>query len=180
VHTEQPLQVEVPPSLGVSPSRAGIEGWLLLFTVGLVPHFLLSGSRILAAVRGAADAGGPGLILAIVSFVGHGVGLLLILRRHRLTPVYFCGYQPLLIVIALLTPGLATLQATEAVRLGVIASTEQIHFLGSAPVRNALVVAVTGVWLGYWMRSQRVRATFGSAGLESLTRGGATQSDSPA
>jgi hypothetical protein len=174
------VQVEMHTSLGASPRRAGIEGWLLFFTVGLVPHFLLSGSRILAAVRGAADAGGPGLVLAIVSFVGHGVGLLLIVRRHRLAPVYFCCYQPLLIVLALLTPGLATLQATEAVRLGMINSTEQIRFLGSALVRNALVLAVTGLWLWYWVRSRRVRATFGSAGMEALTRGGASRSGSPA
>lgn len=161
--------VTQPESGAGSPSVAGVRGWLLLFTLGLLPHLALSGAYLADAMR-SRTAGGPWLVLATLTLVGHGTGLALILRRHRLAPAFFTLYLPLSIAAALLTPGVGAAQAEEAVRLGMIDPSEQARVAASAPGRIALAVAVGALCLGYWLKSRRVRATFGSTGLKALRR----------
>lgn len=161
-----PLAPSADPTASAAP--VGIGGWLLVFTVGLVPHLVLSGRHIAAALQGAPGTGGLFGALAVLTLVGHGLGLLLIVRRHRFAPAFFTLYLPLAIAAAVLTPEVGTLQAAEAGRLGIADAAAQARMVASATVRIAVGVLVAALWIGYWARSRRIRATFGSTGLEAF------------
>ena len=160
-----------PPAL----YRDGVRGWLLLFTLGLIPHIILSAAYAMASwdlVGGGANVTElrlerMRLVSSMAVLVGHATGVLLILTRNRYTPAFFSLYLPLLLLFVALDPDTIATQVAQAERLGV----ERVEgSRAQAAVRTVLAVSLGIAWIVYWFRSARVRAVFGSTGLGALRR----------
>jgi hypothetical protein len=142
---------------------AKIRGWLLVFAVILIPHGVGSLFVLLSPeFRGAESALGLGTL--VVTAAGNLSGIVLILSRNRLAPAFFTLYPPLLLLLNLLHPDLL---ATANARLAALGSTDEF-----GPTQLGLVLAVNValvvLMVGYWARSERVQAVFGTKGLQRL------------
>lgn len=153
------------------PDLAKVRGWLLVFTILLLPHgvgapFLLSRQLSMGP-----PVSGPEVLalasLAVTAF-GNLAGVFLVLTRNRMAPAFFTIYLPLLMCLLLLDPDPI---ATANARLAALGSSEEMTpgrmwFVG---VMNfALVVLM----VAYWVRAKRVQAVFGTRGLALLRRKG--------
>lgn len=152
--------------------RETVGGWLLVICVLLVPH-ILNSALILANsapfIREAVADRDVGvetlrLVTLAVMFLGHSSGLLLIVSRHRFTPAYFTLYVPLLLVLFFVDPDPGATARSYAERLG-LAYPEGA---GTFIVQLTVSLAASALFFGYWLRSERVRRTFGSNGLETF------------
>ena len=138
-----------------------IRGWLLLFLLLLVPHGVGSWVLLLLPDIRAAETA-LGIATLLVTGAGNLTGFLLIVQRRRITPAFFSLYLPLLLALNLLNPDLV---GTANARLAAMGSTGEFaadRIWGAIAVNAVLVV----VAVGYWMKSQRVLAVFGSRGIE--------------
>jgi len=146
-----------------------VRGWLLVFVAILIPHGLSSVVALfLPGLREVAGIHGLGLVVLGVTAVGNLSGIYLILSRNGLAPIFFTLYPPLLLSLNLLEPNLL---ARVNARLAAFGSTDQL----SAIQLTALVavnVVIVGLMVGYFVRSERVQAVFGTRGLQLLLRGG--------
>lgn len=132
-----------------------------MFLLLLLPHgvgslVLLSSPAIHAVETGL------GSVTLLVTGAGNLLGFFLILRRHPITPSYFSLYLPLLLALNLLNPDLV---GTANGRLAAMGSTDVFapaQIWGVLAVNVVLVAAA----VGYWMRSKRVLAVFGTRGLD--------------
>jgi hypothetical protein len=149
-----------------SPSRdlSKIRGWLLFFVVILIPHGL--GAPFGIALELPLDQPVSGMdvlrvtTLAVIA-VGNLLGVFLILSRNRIAPAFFTLYPLLLVLLYLLDPDpIATVNA----RLAALDSTG-----GLAPIQLRVLevvnLALVALIVGYWAKSKRVQAVFGSRGL---------------
>ena len=120
----------------VEKNLAGVKGWLLVYAIGP------AGFGVLAALAEVAELwryGGDDLewLLGIVLLIVYSVGLyLLIAVRKRFTRIYHIG----------LTGFMAAALAVLAI------STRDPVAAGSC--------AGMSVWMGYWIRSKRVRQSY--------------------
>ena len=164
-----------------SSELATIRGWLLLFAIILVPHIVTSAVilahswpfvpmpdveqdlRAVERLRSGTQA---------VIFIGNSVGLALLSTRNRYAPAYFTLYLPLLVLLFMADPDTIATQVAYAERLGLFDAAERAKNMTEARTRTVLSLSVTAVAFGYWLRSRRVYAVFGSTGLGGLWRSG--------
>lgn len=162
----------MPEEISATREREAIGGWLLLVCIVLVPHILNSPLILAKSLPFLRDAGvgldmrveALRLVTLVVVFLGNSCGLLLILTRHRFTPAYFTFYVPLLVGLFLLDPDPGLTARSYAQRLGVTYPNAP----GSFVVHVTIALAASALFFGYWLRSERVRRTFGSNGIEIL------------
>jgi len=151
------------------PGLHKIRGWLLLFTILLVPHAVGSLALLLRQLQTGTLNSGPALLGAVtlgVTAVGNFTGLALILRRSPTAPAYFTLYLPLLVVLFFLDPDpVATINA-RLTSLGSPGPVTAVQ-LGVLIVVNLVLVVLS---VAYWSKSMRVEAVFGSRGLSLLRR----------
>jgi hypothetical protein len=100
----------------------------------------------------------------VVTAVGNLSGIYLILSRNRVAPAFFTLYPPLLVVLTLLEPNLL---ATANARLAAVGSTDQLSSIQLTALMGVNVVIVA-LMVGYFVRSERVHAVFGTRGLHLL------------
>jgi hypothetical protein len=144
-----------------------VHGWLLVFVVILLPHAVRA-SLMLFSPEARAVETSLGLATLGITAAGNLLGIFLILSRSRFAPLFFTLYLPLLFVMNLLIPDLV---GTVNARLAVMGSAIEV---GASFVWGLLAfnLVVIGLAVGYWTRSERVKAVFGSRGLQ-LLRGSA-------
>jgi hypothetical protein len=111
------------------------------------------------------------ILTQAVILIGHTIGLVLIVTRNRYTPTYFTLYLPLLVLIFFADPNTVATQVIYAERLGLSTAAERVKSGGQAVTRTVFALSATAVVFVYWLKSKRVRAVFGSTGLEALRRG---------
>jgi hypothetical protein len=119
----------------------------------------------LPGFREAAGIHGLGLVLLVVTAAGNLSGICLILSRNRVAPAFFTLYPPLLVVLTLLLE--PNLLETVNARLAAIGSTDQLSSIQLMALMAVNVVIVV-LMVGYFVRSERVQAVFGTRGLQLL------------
>ncbi len=137
-----------------------IRGWLLVCVLILVPHGV--GAILLLLLLDSTALGGTlGTATLVVTAAGNLSGILLVLSRNRIAPAFFTLYLPALLVLNLSDPDLL---GTFNARLAAVGASGE---LAAAQLWALLAVNIVIVALmeGYWMRSERVRAVFGTRGL---------------
>lgn len=149
-----------------SPEDLGkIRGWLLVMVVILIPHGVGGLMALFSPeFRTAAQIGSNGMALLVFTVVGNLAGILLIFTRHRLAPVFFTVYLPILFGSIFLERDLL---ASVNARLGALGSPDRLSQL-QLVVLLVMNAAIAVLMIGYWTRSRRVRAVFGTTGLELL------------
>ena len=155
----------VSASLGAAVSREQdrIGGWLLVFLLALFPHCI--GSFASLMVLGPEAWGGRyGFSVLLVTGFGNLVGILLILTKNRWAPAFFMIYLPGLVALNLLYPDVV---GTANMRLAAVGASNGVGPTVVWMLLGANVVLVAIV-MGYWARSRRVLAVFGSNGLDVL------------
>jgi hypothetical protein len=142
-----------------------VRGWLLVFVVILVPHGVRATLMLFSPELRSVETS-MGLATLGVTAIGNLLGIALILSKHRWAPAFITLYLPLLLVLNLLNPDLV---GTVNARMGALGSTGEV---GPLVVVGLLAVNVVmiAVWVGYWTKSQRVQAVFGSRGLHLLRK----------
>jgi hypothetical protein len=152
-----------------SPEDLGkVRGWLILMVVVLIPHGVGGVMALFSPeFRAAAQIGSSGLALLVFTVVGNLAGILLIVTRSRVAPVFFTLYLPILFGSIFLERNLLT---SVNARLAALGSTGRLSEMQLVALLAAN--AVIGVLMvGYWVRSKRVRAVFGTTGLDLLRLG---------
>lgn len=154
--------------------REAIGGWLLLICIVLVPHILNSALILAKSPAFLRDAGvdlnvgveAHRLVMLSMNVIGNATGLILIAKRHRFTPAFFTIFIPLACALFFLDPDPIQTVKSYAQRIGFTYSEAPASFIVHATISFGSSTLI----LGYWMRSERVRRTFGSNGLEILRR----------
>jgi len=153
---------------------AKVRGWLLVFTVLLIPHIVLSALILVNSwpLPAGASLSPPGwgiehlrLITQLITLVGHTTGVALIVIRHRYAPAFFTLYIPVLFLLFLLDPDIMATQVAHAERLGFEGASDPDLGPAQAQVRTIFSLVLSVVVWGYWLRSKRVEAVFGRNGL---------------
>jgi hypothetical protein len=142
-----------------------VRGWLLVFVVILVPHGVRATLMLFSPELRSVET--PlGLATLGVTAIGNLLSIALVLSKHRWAPAFITLYLPLLLVLNLLNPDLV---GTVNARMGAAGSTGEVGplFVFGLLAMNLLMIAV---WVGYWMKSERVQAVFGSRGLQLLRK----------
>jgi hypothetical protein len=179
----RPGSDDTPNELMVAPApipladvRAGIGGWLALFvfgqSVGIVTLLLRIGTLrdqyvtsigLGAAVRGLQPLVVVEMFVQLVTPLAAIAGLVLIVRRSRLAPRYELALLTFMALYALIDL---------AVTIPVTAEMERLLGADAAGKskgidRSMAAQIITSLaWSLYWVRSRRVRATFGAAALD--------------
>lgn len=157
-----------PPTEASKQELDKIRGWLLLWVIVLIPHGV--GAPILLVRQLSQSGWGPesdslGLALLVFGGIGNLAGIFLILTRSRIAPAFFTLYPPLLLVLTLSAGDLTgTIEARLAAQ-GISAELSTPVLLGVLLILN---VVLAGLSVGYWSRSRRVQAVFGTRGLRLL------------
>lgn len=158
---------------------AGISGWLALFVagqvIGAVPLLMRlrelrtdydGGMGVGAAVRGMQSMVVLEVAMQLVAPVIMFVGVVLIVRRDRYAPRYWSGYFALSAVYLAVDLTFTAFTESELKRLlgaGYDASAARGDAVARTMIRQ---IIVSLLWALYWVRSRRVRATFGAAALD--------------
>ena len=147
-----------------------IRGWLLVFFIMLIPHTPQSLMLVIKEWPIVFDAD-PSysmlrvetlrLVTHVVMFLGHSMSLVLIVTRNRYTPAFITVYLALLFFLTIVDPDIAATQVANIETLG-ISNPPDASFLAGA---RWVGIATAPILWGYWLRSKRVRAVFGSVGL---------------
>ena len=153
----------------------GFHGWLFFFFISACigalfrVYILFQASRMLWLVASSGELGlisaSVGEVLIAVIFVlAMAFGLLLFANQDSRTPRFWTGYFLAVIPLDIAVYSLIAVQTIYY---------EQTNFgaafwglLRSGGLRGA---AISLVWALYWMRSKRVRLTYGTAGFERPT-----------
>ncbi len=157
--------------------RTGIGGWLLFFTIGQAINLLVSLVGLGTAMQELADSIAVGTVLigmqplvvletgmhALAIPVALG-GLVLLIRRSAHAPRFWFAYLAASCVY--LAVDLLALTFIESQMLRLLG--EEIAQEGTDGTRVALVMQLiaSALWATYWVRSRRVRTTFGAAALD--------------
>jgi len=170
--------VVVPAPEGIR-EYAGISGWLALFVaaqiIGLVPLLMRvreirteydGGMGVGAAVRGVQSMMVLETTLQLVTPVIVLVGIVLIVRRDRYAPRYWFGYFVVNAVYMAVDLTFTAFFHLELKRLLGAAYDESAARGGVITQRMILQLIGSVLWALYWVRSRRVRATFGAAALD--------------
>jgi len=153
----------------------GFHGWLFFFfitaCIGALfrVYILFQASRMLWLVASSGELGlisasvGQ-LLIAVIFVLAMAFGLLLFANQDSRTPRFWTGYFLAVIPLDIAVYSLIAVQTIYY---------EQTNFgaafwglLRSGGLRGA---AISLVWALYWMRSKRVRLTYGTAGFERPT-----------
>jgi hypothetical protein len=164
----------------------GVSGWLALFVIGqsiIVVTRALAMPEALASLGGAswdlgtlAPALRPMLVIEaafhVLQVVGPIGGVYLVAKHNRYAPRFWFAY--LIVAIALVLLDLAVMPLVSArLELALSYTPDWNREMNQALRENARGLIGMLVWTLYWIKSQRVKATFGSNPLD---RGGATVS----
>ena len=151
-----------------------IRGWLLGFCILLFPHtfqaavFLVRYWQVDYPPSVAPHA--HEIVATVIMLVGSTLGYLLIVTRNRFTPAFFVLYLPFAFVLLLADPHPI---ATYVARLHRFGYSNMTH-VAQDRMQGTIVYAASSVAIivttAYWVRSERVRAVFGSNGLRALRR----------
>lgn len=159
------------------PKLSGISGWLAFFVIGQVLGLIVTLAR-LGAIREYADSIGVGaavtgmqplvvfeLASQILAPLVALAGIILIVRRSRYAPRYWFGYLTFSAIVLAVDLLLAAYMSSELQRLiGAAYMEATAKDDDSGEMFRQLVMSI--VWALYWVRSERVRATFGAAALD--------------
>ena len=155
----------------------GIGGWLLLFAIGQGIGILVGLRGLGGTLRELEESVGIGTVLtglqplvvleaamhalAIPAAIG---GLVMLMRQSPYTPRYWFAY--LVTSSAYLIVDLFALAFIEPQMVRLIG--EEFAQEGTDGTRGTLLTQVVAsvIWASYWVRSRRVRATFGAAALD--------------
>jgi hypothetical protein len=158
---------------------SGIGGWLALFALGRVVAIVVTLKQTGSSWRDYAGSAGIGaavnglgpliLLETVVAFVSLPLalgGLILLLRRSPYAPRFFFAFLVFNAVFPLgdafamsfIEPGLKRLVGADAL------ANKDVNSRLSALIRQA---AFSLIWALYWVKSKRVRATFGAGALDS-------------
>jgi hypothetical protein len=142
-----------------------VRGWLLVFVVILVPHTVRASLMLFSPELRSVEA--PlGLATLGVTAMGNLLGITLVLSKHRWAPAFITVYLPFLLVLNLLNPDLVGTVNARMAAAGSTGEVDPLVVFGLLAV-NLVMIAV---WVGYWMKSERVQAVFGSRGLQLLRK----------
>lgn len=167
---------------GVGPRTApwqdsGVGGWLLLFTIGQTIGTLVGLAGLPTNLGDLADSVGVGAVviglqpLVVLEAAMHTLaipitiaGLVLLVRHSPYTPRYWFAYLAAssaylvvdLLALSLIEPQMVRLLGTEMMQEGMDGTRRTLV--------TQLIASV--IWASYWVRSRRVRATFGAAALD--------------
>jgi hypothetical protein len=111
-------------------------------------------------------AGTLGLVTLVVIAVGNLSGIFPVLWRSRIAPVFFTVYPVFLLVLTLLD---SDLLGTANSRLAAVGATSGVGAVSLA-ILLAVNVAIVTLMVGYWVKSERVLAVFGTRGLGLLRK----------
>ena len=157
----------------------GVGGWLILFLVGnaiVVLYMLATAREIPGNLSGESwlmgDILGMHSLLWIESaahvfqVVGTATGLVLLVRRSPMTPVYWLAFLVLMAVYALVdivSASAATERSSQM--LGKTIGDAFAGGVNAAKKQNMQVLLRSAIWSWYFLKSQRVRLTFQPATL---------------
>lgn len=134
---------EVPKNTAQSFKLYGIGGWLAIYSVLLFVNVVLAGIGILGMLTMGGDLGVIGL--ALMAVFGAQFFIFYALLKHK-------SYLPSLVI------------AVEVLRIIIFCASmfilDQLAVLGVWDIINGLVIPLA--WIGYFLRSKRVNATFNS------------------
>jgi hypothetical protein len=158
-----------------------ISGFLAWFLIGQSVAPVIALARLPAAtdmIRDSWPLGAlsplmhPLLVLELVFHVAQVIvplgGVFLIIKRSRFAPRYWFAYLAVLALYAVVDIGGAAIfsdQLAHYVPTDASSNAEQ----AGARSSNLRLLLWSAVWALYWLRSERVRATFGSTALPSRT-----------
>jgi len=181
IRREPPPPAPQPPTHPAFSSIAvGVAGWLLLFTIGQVvtPLIVLARSNALMfASNPLWNMGRAGAMFRPLIMFERGfflaklavpiIGVALIVKRSRFAPrfwVAFFAYATAFIAFDLVADWVLVNQLVREFGAEITATFR----LGAsnALTSNLRGIAFSLIWGAYWTRSVRVRATFGSGGLD--------------
>jgi hypothetical protein len=176
--TPLPVVRDVTEPASAVRAPAGISGWLALFVLGqgmavIVALFgltkLMEETRAGLAV-GAVVSGMSALLvlegaMRLLTPILGIVGLILTVRRDRRVPRFWFGYLALLIGYVAIDLIMMVQIRLELDRL-IGSSYADVAERQSTRSEMLRRIFFTSVWLLYWTRSKRVRATFGLAALD--------------
>lgn len=166
---------EFPKTVASTDQREPIGGGLIVMCLLLVPH-VLNSAWILAnslpvitnLPRNIFSVETLRVVTLTATMVGNLAGLTMIVTRNRFTPAFFTIYLPLVLLLFFADPDPGATVRDHAQRIGYEYSADK----GLSVPHVILAFGSTAIVFGYWLRSQRVRRTFGSTGLEILRRRG--------
>lgn len=173
------LSMGSPERRAFSSTVSGIGGWLVLFTLGRTVAILLTLGQIgptwhnyvgsigiAAAVNGMRPLVVLETVIAFISLPLQIVGLMLVVRRSPYAPRFWFAFLAVnavyvlgdALALSLIEPQLRTLAG------GAALTPKDVNSALQGPVRQAVF---TLAWALYWVKSKRVRATFGAGALDS-------------
>jgi hypothetical protein len=160
-----------------------VSGWLSLFLFGQCVALFMALANLAelpASIRDGFKLGAvivalrPLLVLesamSLLLPVSIVIGIVLIVRRDRHAPRFWFAYLALsaaYLVVDLVVGEYLNAQLTRLLGSGY---TDAPSVRGSSTTAMLRQILVTVVWALYWVRSERVRATFGSAALDRTAR----------
>jgi hypothetical protein len=158
---------------------SGISGWLLLFVLAQASGIIFSlvrlgqlrpqydgGMGVGAAVPGMQPLVVLEVAMQLIAPIVALAGAIMIVRRDRYAPRYWFGYFILSAAYLLLDLLLTAPLDAEVKRLlgaAYVESTTRRDALDRNMMRQ---IVISLIWAAYWVRSRRVRATFGAAALD--------------
>lgn len=160
--------------------RIPIGGWLTFFMVAQVLGILASTARLGMvheeyvgglAVGAAIPVMQPLIVLETIMQLASGVvaagGLWLTAKRSRYAPRYWLAYFGT--VAAYVVVDLFATRGLNAQLTLLVGTSDTMQAEAGATTRNLLrQLAVVAAWAAYWVRSRRVRTTFGAAALDRI------------
>lgn len=172
-----------PPSDGSDPRRE-IGGWLALFLLGQSIAILVAIATVIgvpASLRGTLPVGSIVYGMRSLLLLESGiqvllpvlvlVGIVLAVRRDWRAPRFWFAYLSASAVYLLIDLAASAHVHAEMVRLlGARYETAVAKDHASTQVATIRQVFLSLVWALYWIRSERVRDTFGSAALDRSAR----------
>jgi hypothetical protein len=164
-------------------SLSGISGWLAFFLIAQVVAVLMAVSPVISlptTLRNGFRLGsvvaalGPLLVLEtgvnLLVPVLILIGLVLSMRRDRRAPRLWFAYLTLSAAYLAIDLSVGRLLNSELARVLGSDSAKAADARGSSNLAMIRQIVVTLVWALYWVRSERVRGTFGAAALDKTAR----------
>ena len=173
----QPAPPGPPTDEYIADQPVGIRGWLTLFIIGQSIAFVVHAVRFPEALEGISGVAwhlGPVASLMrpmlvfetafhVLQLLAPVVGLYLIVRRNRYAPRFLFAYMSaaaVFVVVDMATLPLLSRQLAPF-QEGVDPNAET----NKASRENLRALIGSILWAGYWVKSRRVRVTFGSNAL---------------
>lgn len=182
----RPVPATTPPVAGPDNALVGVGGWLAWFLLGQALTVVLSAGRLISdwppwtPDSWAFGNALPGFNLLITmetaanvaQIVVPVIGIILTAKRHPFAPRLWLAYLVAMFAYGVTDVVWGSVGVHQAYAVfGDSAPTHAMsEAMGPAAVINLRLALWAVIWALYWIRSKRVRATFGHAALDSPAR----------